>query len=298
MNNTDKLNIVFNNINEISEMVNELMPRESFFNDNDLFNVYSNKLYSEINESFCLLKESLESLGLSFLADTIEPFYEEIYAKLNNINNTYHSSMDFYNEKLNNLDNNTINNCKNNFGCYYLMSSLSRLENIIENDINSINELLFTLKFYLINDESIYRSIGITNIKYTKDNNIINIRGKSKEDITEIFRDVPYFGEANIVYLNKRILILLNGLGHAMTINIEKNGKCYFVEYFVPEISKDENYDNLRGIYNYNEKDKKAYGKILSTKNDLIKDINNIVKEIANKDRIIKLRREKNLEKI
>lgn len=116
----------------------------------------------------------------------------------------------------------------------------------------SINELLHVMHSYITNNEKIMQDIPTIANKINKVGEPISLRGENTEIAREIFNLFPIdldCDSTEIVSVKDKILMMVRGRGHALTINIDTSDESeILVEYFVPIIKNMEMVKALPGV--------------------------------------------------
>lgn len=120
----------------------------------------------------------------------------------------------------------------------------------------TVNEMLHGFHYYFLNNEKIFEQIGVNGEKYNEYDFTIDLRGVDNLVAKEIFDKFPLdfnCGYTDIVSINdKKILMMIRDLGHALSIEITLNGDKARVEYFVPKICNVEKANKLDGVNKVN----------------------------------------------
>jgi len=134
----------------------------------------------------------------------------------------------------------------------------------------TINELLHVLHSYIVNNEEILQGLpqlGEKNKFVTI--NTFDASGEPKQETLKFTCATLYgvknkiaeqiydsinpeqkktIGEATIVGLADKVLMMVRDHGHALTIEIEDKGDNAFVKYFIPKVCNTELVNQLRGV--------------------------------------------------
>lgn len=122
-------------------------------------------------------------------------------------------------------------------------------------EAESINEILHLLHHQMINNEYIYNGLPKVSEKYKYKGFEISLYGKNISSLAESIFDKlspEEFGEgADILSLNDKILMLMRGSGHALSVEINPshiNKNEVEVNYFIPKVCSVEKVNELPGV--------------------------------------------------
>lgn len=128
----------------------------------------------------------------------------------------------------------------------YIFSGVSLRE------AKSINEILHIVHQTIVNNENNYRSLPILSKKENYEGNKVTLYGKDSEVAKSIFNVIPYDLSSDFVEImslsNDRIILMVRDVGHALSIEIEKENDKYYVKYFIPKICNIEMVNALKGV--------------------------------------------------
>ena len=185
---------------------------------------------------------------------------------------------EFYKIYFANMDKKLVD--KLNRECFgFLLASNSSIT-----DGKSINEMLHIIHHSVVNNENYYESMPVVFQKgeeylrvtlYGEDNNL-------SKGLYTLINPNPEFGDADILSLSEdKILIMVRGAGHALTIEIEKQKQGdYMVRYFVPKITNVELVNMLPGVTKKSELFGYTNGKFLVSKEDVLTRISNFIEMV------------------
>ncbi len=283
MNNIEKIEDFFYLDIEIKKLINYLNPysysktrlslyekdvlkgietsRKAILKIINLFN-FSDIIIKRVNDFFeVILEEAYKSSNES-------EFQEFVFRRIHNLNSNFIKEVRLncfgYNER-NGYDNDPI--------LEYLLMNAS-----------SINEFLYTIHSYIMNNEKYYQSIPIINAKESKKQYQIKLRGINNNLGITLFNKFPIddnIGYTDILNLKEKILIMIKDIGHALTIDINlENSDFILVNYYIPKVCNVEMANKLKGINKPLKLFEGASGNFETNLDNLIDDIINFIKMV------------------
>ena len=275
---TKKIEDFFNYDMNIKAMLNNIIPNELDFADDDSKIKYINKLEKYLYQ----IKLYLNKMMLSYNIRIIKIFNEKI-EELNKIidtayffNQDYNSLMNFIQVNVTDMRQEFVENLYNEFKGYSLNSE-------IDFDVskpNSINEYLHYVHFIVVNNDEFYREIPtIKALKNEIDWMGIYLRGIENDIGIELFEGVVNSGLfpdksdcIDIINLNQKIIIMGRDLGHAAVIEVDlTNNEDILISYYIPINTNKALMSKVKGI-NVNS-DTFATGKFITNRADLVNDL-------------------------
>ena len=115
----------------------------------------------------------------------------------------------------------------------------------------SVNEMLHLMHSAVVNDDYILRKLPVLGENENGD----TLYGTAETD-NQLAREIlegmagdKESGDADIVALENRILMMVRDRGHALSMDIQKDAEgSYFVKYFIPKICNVEKVNQLPGV--------------------------------------------------
>ena len=157
------------------------------------------------------------------------------------------------------------------------------LEYLLEH-ASSINEFLYTIHTYIMNNEKYYQSINAIASKKSIGDEPIKLRGVKNELGLALFNTFPTdktIGCTDILNLDKKILIMIRDKGHALTIDINlENLDSILVNYYIPKICNLEMANKIKGINKPIKLFQGATGKFETDLNNFINDVINFINSV------------------
>lgn len=187
---------------------------------------------------------NMTNLYYPFFSKDVNTFFNEINLAL--INATGKKDI------IKSLVNNNIELMREDFVDFVDQTCIGYRNNLEHDVMNpiSINEYLHFLHTLALNDEHVYHSIP--EIYEDLDNDTVKLRGKDNTlalSIVENLRSANLDARTiDVVSLDKKILIMAQGLAHALMMEIEIIDDMAMVKYFIPKINDYEEINKLKGI--------------------------------------------------
>lgn len=221
---------------------------------------YTNKL----NDSLIYIFSELKCVVLDIFGKDSNVFNRICYLEKTIKENFYNCSFDinklkvFYQRFISNMELNFIDNVKRE--CVgYTFGSTTSVEMA-----TSINEFLHFIHSYVINNDEILQSIPLLNEKKNDYDCPISLRGIQSPIFEQLFNLFPRNLDCRytdmVVINEKKLIMMIRDIGHALTIDISLNNDMARIEYFIPKLCNIEMINNLPGINKVNENSVGATG--------------------------------------
>ena len=255
MDNIDKVEQFFNDDIDIKNLM-----YEAAYNDNYGYSQQSLTQYSDYLEQ--VLKYSLQELSEMIYLSSY--YYES--ERENNLKDLQKKFKDFqkdlakcglnidklksfYEKNICSMREEYINKIDNTIYAYGGGNS-----KIIE-EAGSINEILHAIHHQMTNNECIYKGIPKVREKYKERGFEISLYGKNISPLAESIFDKLSPEQlkegADILSLDNKVLMLIRGSGHALSIEINSskvNPSEVEVDYFIPKVCDIEKVNELPGV--------------------------------------------------
>ncbi len=238
---------------EIKRKMYNLAPSNLKYLDEESIKKYTDELDDLLTYSFCELKcVSLDIFG----DDTY--IYTIIERMENNIKNQFYSCgfdinklKNFYEKYISNMTPEFINRVKQECVAY-------KIEFNIPLEIaSSINEILHFIHSSVLNNENVLQSMPLLNNKTSVLGEPISLRGKNVDLFNQLFELFPTnleVGITDMVAINdKKLIMMVRGRGHALSIEITLSGNTARMEYFIPKICNVDMVNSLPGVNKVND---------------------------------------------
>jgi len=136
----------------------------------------------------------------------------------------------------------------------------------------SINEIVYVLHSYILNNEQIYQKQQLIGKKIYNNGYEISLYGKSNDYAKQIYNLLPLDsqnGKTDIVGLDDIILMMIKDRGHALSLDIQIKDDKSIVRYFIPKLYNIETINlNNYGISNIDNNTQNIKGEYeIETKN-------------------------------
>ena len=279
MNNIKRLEDFFYLDIEIKKLINYLNPN-SF--SKIRLSLYERDVLNGIETSRKAMLEIATLFNFSdIIVKRINNFFEVILEKAYRTSNEseFH---EFVFRRIHNLNINFIKEVRLNCCGYNSRNDYDNdpiLESLLTS-ASSINEFLYAIHSYIMNNEKYYQSVPIINSKENK----IRLRGINNNLGITLFNEFPIdddIGYTDILSLKEKILIMIRDKGHALTIDINlENLDSILVNYYIPKICNVEKANNLMGINKPLKLFEGASGSFETNLDNFIDDIVNFIKMV------------------
>lgn len=229
--------------------IKQLMAFYPDIYDNKSLIDYINKTYKNLQDIKYMLEKMLQFIG----AD--ETLTKYLNKRFRDYEKTLLKSMinrkrlaEFYQTCISNMNPELVDEINHKIKGYYVFCNYQ--EPFLKS--KTINELLHVLHSYVVNNENFYEAMPIIEEKTNEKMQRITLRGHKSEIAKAIFDNVSFDLDSDYMDIlslsNGRILIMARDLGHALTIEIEKENDKVHVSYFIPKVCNIDMVNNLKGI--------------------------------------------------
>lgn len=159
---------------------------------------------------------------------------------------------------------------------------------------NTINDMLHYIHFYVLNDQKTLQSMNIVDKKLNESGVYSILYGNVSEEAKDIFDNLPNSKRENqidVVSFNNHVIVMVRDVGHALTIDVQKENDNYRVYYFIPKTCNVEMTNNLRGVKkldpdNYDLNDP-THGEFVVSKNELGKVVGDFIAMVPTDENVL-----------
>lgn len=182
----------------------------------------------------------------------------------------------FYKNCISNMREELINKLNKECKGYYIFSNASI------KDGETVNEMLHIIHHRVVNNENYYSSMPVID-KKGEDQAAITLYGDENELARKIFSGIMSTKETyetSILSLSEdKILIMVRGAGHALTIEVEKDKENddYMVRYFIPKVTNIELVNMLPGVRKVTEGYRETSGKFTASNDEVAMKVCNFI---------------------
>lgn len=146
----------------------------------------------------------------------------------------------------------------------------------------SINELLHLFHSYILNNETILQSMPVVAKRSVSESDFYVLYGDENDLSRELFEGFPVdenIGKTDIVSMKNRIIMMVRGKGHALTIDMDTGeDEDIIVHYFLPKICNRAMVKKLPGSKTIQEDC--AKGTFDTTRDRAVQDIFDLVEKV------------------
>lgn len=268
-----------------------LVPPKGFFNSEESICKYSDSL----NDSLIYIFNELKSISLELFGEKSAFLNKIVSIEQQAKQDFYNCGLDikklrlFYQKYVSNMEISFVNEVKKNCVGYF------NDKNLPINMISSINEVLHLMHSYVLNNEYILQSIPMISETTIDNKEEIVLRGFSSPLFQQLFRLFPKnldVGRTEMVVIDdKKMIMMIRDVGHALTIEITLNNNMARLEYFIPKICNIDMVNRLPGINKINENSVGATGVIEIDINELPQTLYSLISKVpTDSDMIINSR--------
>ena len=249
---------------EIKNILYNIMPNETDKYNKETITEYSDKLFKAINDIEYYTNVILNNFDFSENEKSyFNKFIKALKSELINCRYDYNRLKQFYEVCFSNMDEKLVDKVGTEIKGGYLFSGVALSE------AKSINEMLHIIHQTIINNENNYRNLPIINQKQNFEGNNVTLYGKDSSLAQNVFNLIPYNLSSDYVEImclsDDQIIMMIRDVGHALTIEIEKEKDKYYVKYFIPKICNVNMINNLKGVKKVTKDSKYTVGIFDST---------------------------------
>lgn len=281
------LNTFFQYDLEIKTILVELaLKNQDFYNVQ--YGKYFNRQITILNDYFqkiCLL------LNRDDLLENINNYFTNLHYLFDKIGDDMFHFQEFYATYFSDMRREFIDFVGNNIFGYRL--EIEEALTLAIQKAQTVNELLHAFHSYVVNTEIIYQDLPVL----AKDQNgysPFTLYGKENPIAQQLFNKIPRhskIGITDIIALNEnKILIMIRGLGHALTLEMEIGSEESFVSYYIPKINNVFMINDLKGVKkvkydaNYNPLSRFTVGQFNVKNNELVDELINFFMKVPTDD--------------
>jgi hypothetical protein len=295
--NLNNVKLFFDYDIRIKNMIVSLIPNKELYDKEEQVS-YLDNLYKGLKDIEYYILKINKLLKLDELNEDINEFFDNLKADLDATGYRYRRVISFYEAFITDMHSSFVRKVNESIYGY----SDIKIKDVF-NEITTVNELIHFYHMYIINNENIYRNTPVLEEKKYDNNNKVVLCGdnniKAKEIFDNILNDKNY-GDTYILSLDNKIIIMVSGLGHALTIEIDnlsglqndydfkslKNDK-FIINYFIPKVYDVDKIKELKGLNHYKEIDTFARGVFDVDGINLAKSISDFLENVPTKEDIV-----------
>lgn len=235
---------------KVKDTILSLAPTELDDYDEENRIKYVDKLYKELDflkSEFTQMSENLSNNQES--TETIRKYFEKVKQALLISKYEQGTIQKLYQSYFSNMSDKLIEDTKEQFSGHTLYKGDL---NKIVNKTCTINELLHVFHSYVTNNNEMMEKLPVLAEKQNAIDMPITLYGEENELSKKLFKDFPLeldCDTTHIVSLQNKILMMIRGRGHALTLDIDTTDKYNaLIKYFVPKLCNRDMIEALPGI--------------------------------------------------
>ena len=273
--------------NFIKKNIVSSIPDETNFYDEHALMKYGDQLSDILNQIQYLFLKIDKDFNLG-LHDYIINLFNKYQDKVITASNDYEKMEQVYKEIFANDRESFTEQVNSEFYGYSTQNKLDTLKKA-----ESIDELLHAIHRYIITNEKVYKSLPIIASRELENGEAINLYNNDLVLGKQIFNNFPLklnIGETSILNINdNHVLMMIRDVGHALTIDINKDDKYYHINYFIPKICNYLMVNQLPGVDLVKQSSKYARGNYTVTESTLLFNIYNLIQNVPTDDDMYKI---------
>ena len=246
--NLEKMKKFFRYNTEIKKSLYNTMPKESDKYNKETIMEYSDRLFQAINDIEYYIKVILENFEF---IETEKSYFSNFVKVLKNelikCGYDFNKLSNFYEICFSNMSEDLVNKVGNEIkGGGYIGPGVSL------NEAKSLNEILHIVHQTIINNENNFRKLPVVSQKQNFEGNNVTLYGVDNQLSKKVFNSIPYTLPSDYVEImsinEDKVIVMARDIGHALSIEIEKENDKYYVRYFIPKICNIDMVNSLKGV--------------------------------------------------
>ena len=246
--NLEKMEKFFKYNLEIKNILYNTTPKETDKYNNETIMEYSDKLFKALNDIEYYINVILQKFD--FLENDksyFNNFIKALKSELIKCGYDYNKLSTFYEVCFSDMNEDLVNKVGSEIkGGGYLGAGVAL------NEAKSINEMLHIVHQTIVNNENNYRNLPVISQKQNYEGYNVTLYGKESELAKNIFNAIPCTLSSDYVEImslsNDKVILMVRDVGHALSIEIEKENDKYYVKYFIPKICNYDMVNELKGV--------------------------------------------------
>lgn len=256
-----KLQHFFSNDIRIKKEIYDMAPQVlNGYVDEESVSKYTDKL----NDSLIYIFSELKCITIDMFGKESNVFNRLCYLEQTIKSSFYSCGLDinklklFYQKFISNMEPNFIDSVKST--CKgYAFNEISAV-----NEASSINEYLYFMHSYIVNNDTILKSLPLICEKKNDQEYSISLRGNRNPIFEQLFAMFPSDLDCGITDMviidDKKLIVMVRDIGHALSMEVSLNNDMARVEYFIPKLCNIEMINKLPGVNKVNENSVGATG--------------------------------------
>ncbi len=276
--NLDNMETFFKYNLEVKNILHSTYPKEEYRYSKETLIEYSDSLFKALNDIEYYIKTILDKFHFlehnkKYFKNLIKAYKSELIKCGYDFNKLKH----FYDICFANMSEDLVNKVGENcFGEGGFGVSLS--------EAKSLNEVLHVVHQTIVNNQNNYRNLPVLARKQNNKGNNITLYGTKNGISDKIFLSFPENLSTDYVEImslkDDRVIIMARDLGHALSIEIEKENDKYYVRYYIPKICNIDMVNNLKGVNKVTKESKYTVGVFETTQDKLPLEIADFVSKV------------------
>ncbi len=243
-----KLQHFFELDNRLKKEIYNMCPSSDYTDRHSLVK-YTDDVYDSIKYIFSELKEISKDFfkDNKFVIKKVTTFEKVAKHGLVESKLDIDKLRKFYKYYVSDMKNDFLDSVKENCVGYKAFVSLEPL-----NKATTINELIHFFHSYVLNNDMLLQRIPLIDEKINSKGYPISLRGMDVESFNELYNSFPFdldVGYTDMVVVNDdKLIMMVRGRGHALSMEVTLDGDNARIEYFIPKLCNIDMINNLPGI--------------------------------------------------
>ncbi len=244
--NLDNMEKFFKYDMEVKNILHSTYPKEEYRYSKETLIEYSESLFKALSDIEYYIGTILDKFDFlesdkKYFKNLISAYKDELIKRRYDFNKLKH----FYDICFVNMREDLVNkvgeNCFGDGGWGVALS-----------EAKSLNEILHVVHQTIINNKNNYRNLPVLARKQNNEGNNITLYGTQNEISNKIFLSFPENLNTDYVEIislkDDKVIMMVRDVGHALSIEIEKENDKYYVKYYIPKICNINMVNNLKGV--------------------------------------------------
>lgn len=277
--NLEKMQKFFKYNLQIKNILYNTVPKESDGYNKSTLIEYSDKLFQAINDIEYYINVILDSFDFA-LEDKkyFNKFIKALKQELIRSGYKFTKLSLFYETCFSNMAEELVNKVGNE------IKGGGEPKSVALKEAKSINEICHIIHQTIINNENNFRNLPVISQKQNHEGYNITLYGIDTPISRLVFNSIPYSLSSDYVEImsisDEKVIMMVRDVGHALSIEIEKENNKYYVRYFIPKICNINMVNSLKGVKPVTKGDNYTIGVFETTLDNISMDLSNFITSV------------------
>ncbi len=276
--NLDNMEKFFKYDIEVKNILHSTYPKEEYRYSKETLIEYSDSLFKALNDIEYYIGAILDKFDFlepdkKYFKNLISAYKDELIKSGYDFNKLKHFHDVCFANMREDLVNKVGENCFGEGGW-----------GVSLNEAKSLNEVLHVVHQTIVNNQNNYRNLPVLASKKNNEGNNITLYGTPNEISDKIFLSFPEALNTDYVEImslkDDKVIMMVRDVGHALSIEIEKENDKYYVKYYIPKICNIDMVNNLKGVNKVTKESRYTVGMFETTPDKLPLEIADFVLKV------------------